>query len=238
MRINKYIASSGITSRRKADELIKEGRVKINGVLMKEPGYEVNEEDTVELDDKEICLEKKLIYLIMNKPTGFVTTLDDEFDRPTVIDLLPPMDERVYPVGRLDMNTSGLLIFTNDGRLANGLTHPAAEINKTYKLICKGIVSRREISTLEKGVDIEGYITAPCKVKILRHMNASSLIEITVHEGKNRQIRKMFKAIKHPVQKLERVAIEDIKLGHMKEGTVRRLSKMEVESLKARAKVR
>lgn len=124
MRINKYIAASGITSRRKADELIKKGRVKVNGVLMKEPGYEVSKEDFVEINDKLIYPEKKLIYLIMNKPTGFVTTLDDEFDRPTVVDLLPPMDERVYPVGRLDMNTSGLLILTNDGKLANALTHP------------------------------------------------------------------------------------------------------------------
>ncbi len=237
MRINKYIAASGITSRRKADELIKQGRVKVNGVLMKEPGYEVSKEDFVEINDKLIYPEKILIYLIMNKPTGFVTTLDDEFDRPTVIDLLPPMDERVYPVGRLDMNTSGLLILTNDGKLANALTHPTKKINKTYKLICKGILTKKEALILEKGVNIGGYFTAPCNIKIIKHMNASSLVEITIHEGKNRQIRKMFKEVKHPVQKLERIAIENIKLGHMKEGTVRKLSDREVESIKHKAEI-
>lgn len=235
MRINKYIATSGITSRRKADELIKEGKVRVNGFLMKEPGYEVKQEDTVEVNEKVIYPEKNFIYLIMNKPTGFVTTMNDEFNRPSVIDLLPPMDERVYPVGRLDMNTSGLLIFTNDGRFANALTHPSGEINKTYRLMCKGVVSRREVAILEEGVNIDGYITAPSKVKILKHMNASSLIEITIHEGKNRQIRKMFKEVKHPVQKLERIAIEGIKLGHMKEGAVRKLSDREIKSIKSRA---
>lgn len=238
MRINKYIAASGITSRRKADELIKGGKVKVNGITMNEPGYEVNEGDRVEVGGKIIYPEKDFIYLLMNKPTGFVTSLQDEFGRPTVMELLPPMDERVYPIGRLDMNTSGLLIFTNDGKFANALTHPSRKINKTYQLLCSGIVTGKEIDLLEKGVNLGEYVTSPCKAKVLKHLNASSIVEITIHEGKNRQIRKMFKAIGHPVQKLERIEIEDIKLGRIKPGAVRKLTDREVESLKLRAGIR
>lgn len=235
MRINKYIAKSGITSRRKADELVENGRVKVNGEIIKKLGYDVKEDDLVEIDERKISLQKKYIYLIMNKPTGFVTTMSDEYDRPTVMDLIPDVEERVYPVGRLDMNTSGLLIFTNDGELANALTHPSTNVNKKYKLLCNGILNRNEVKILEKGVNIDGYKTSPCEIKIIKHLKASTMAEIIIHEGKKRQIRRMFETIGHPVQKLERIAIGDIKIGHMKQGSVRKLSDDEVRKLKGNA---
>lgn len=232
MRINRYIAVSGLTSRRKADELIANGKVRVNGILIGKPGYEVEDGDIVEVNGKQIVINSSEIYLLMNKPVGFVTTVDDEFGRETVMSLLPPSDERVYPVGRLDMNTSGLLIFTNDGKFSNELTHPSTHIEKTYKVLCTGIIGRREAGILSRGVDIGDYVTAPCKVNIIKHLKGSSVVEITIHEGKNRQIRRMFKAIGHPVQTLERIAIGEVKIGHMPVGTVRKLSEKELASLK------
>lgn len=233
MRINKYIASSGLTSRRKADELIESGEVRVNGELIEKLGYDVEEGDIVEVSGRKITPEASHKYLLMNKPVGFLTTLDDEFDRETVMSLLPSMDERVYPVGRLDMNTSGLLIFTNDGKFANGLTHPSTHVEKTYKVLCTGTIGRREVGILSRGVDIGDYVTAPCRVSLIKHLKGSSLVEITIHEGKNRQVRRMFKAINHPVQALERVAIGEVRIAHMPVGTVRKLTEKEVSSLKA-----
>lgn len=228
MRINKYIASSGFTSRRKADELIKNGNVRVNGAVLTEPGYDVKEGDRVIVNGREIGAPEKKVYYLLNKPVGFVTTLEDEFNRFTVVDLLTDVTERVFPVGRLDANTSGLLILTNDGEFAYKVAHPKHEIPKTYRALVSGVVSDKKLRMLERGVDIGGFITSPAKAKIIKGGSSSTVVEITIHEGKNRQVRKMFNAVGNSVQELERVAIGDIKLGRLRPGSYRKLTREEI----------
>ncbi|GKZ07387.1 hypothetical protein ANS015_22700 [Paraclostridium bifermentans] len=169
MRINKYIASCGIASRRKAEELIIENRVKVNGKIVNELSFQINEdEDKVEVDGKTIGLEEELVYIMLNKPEGYVTTVKDQFDRKSVIDLVKGVGARVYPIGRLDYETSGLLLLTNDGDLTYKLTHPKHEVDKTYVATVKGIPNESEINNFEKGLYIEDYKTAPAKIKIVK----------------------------------------------------------------------
>ena len=232
MRINKFIAQSGLCSRRKADELVAAGNVKINGISMREPGYDVVTGDVVEVNGKTISGPEKTVYYLLNKPIGFITSAKDEAGRPTVLDIVKDIDERVFPVGRLDYNTSGALIMTNDGSLTYHISHPKHEVFKTYRALVSGQISKERLAKLRKGVDIGGYITRPARVNVIKEAKNSTLLEISISEGKNRQVRKMCKAVGNPVQALERVAIGEIKLGRLKEGTYRKLTKEEVEYLK------
>lgn len=235
MRINKYIASCGVASRRKAEELILDGKVKVNGKIIDELSYKVDEnKDMVEVNNVKITLDEKLVYLLLNKPEGYITTVKDQFDRPSVIDLLSDVKERVFPVGRLDYETSGLLLLTNDGDLTYKLTHPKHEIDKTYVAKVKGILTEDEMKNFREGLYIEDYKTAPAKLKVLdsdRVKNISTL-EIKIHEGKNRQVRKMCKAINHHVLRLKRVAMGKINLKNCKVGEYRYLTDDEVRYLK------
>lgn len=232
MRINKYIAQAGVASRRKADELIANGNVKINGAVMKEPGYDVQEGDKVEVNGKVVSANQKMEYVLVNKPWGVITSVEDDKDRVTVMELVKDIDARLFPVGRLDYNTTGALIMTNDGDLTYRITHPKHELGKTYRALVKGVISNEKLAKLRNGVDIGGYITKKAWVTVIKAGKGSTLVEITIHEGKNRQVRKMFAAVGNPVQTLERIAIGPIKLGHLKEGHYRKLTKEEIEFLK------
>ena len=235
MRINKYIASCGIASRRKAEELIIENRVKVNGKIVNELSFQINEaEDKVEVDGKTIVLEEELVYIMLNKPEGYVTTVKDQFDRKSVIDLVKGVGARVYPIGRLDYETSGLLLLTNDGDLTYKLTHPKHEVDKTYVATVKGIPNESEINNFEKGLYIEDYKTAPAKIKIVKKNIEKNyaVCEIKIHEGRNRQVRKMCRAINHPVMNLRRKAMGKIVLKDVEIGQYRYLTNDEVNYLK------
>ena len=232
MRLNKYIASAGICSRRKADELIAAGNVKINGAVMREMGYDVEEGDRVVVNGRLIEGAGEKVYVAVNKPKGYITSMDDDRDRATVAELVKDIPERLFPVGRLDYNTTGLLLMTNDGDLAYRLTHPKHEVFKTYVALVSGIVSDARLARLRKGVDIGGFVTSPARVKIVRQNQRSTLVEISIREGKNRQVRKMFKAVGNNVMELERIAIGDVRLGHMQQGHYRKLTRREIEYLK------
>ena len=233
MRLNKYIAHSGLASRRKADDLVFNGNVKINGVTCKEPGYDVKEGDVVEVNGSRIQSTEKLEYVLLNKPLGYITSVQDEHDRPVVTELVADVNARLFPVGRLDYNTSGLLIMTNDGDLAYRLTHPKHEVPKTYRARVSGTLSSARIAKLRKGVDIGGFVTSPAQVKVIKQGERSAIVEITIHEGKNRQVRKMFAAVGNKVQELERISLGDIQLGRLKEGHYRKLKREEIEYLKS-----
>ena len=235
MRINKYIASCGVASRRKAEELINTGRVKVNGKIINELSFQVDENnDRVEVDEKLIGLEERLVYIMLNKPEGYVTTVKDQFDRKSVIDLVKDVGERVYPIGRLDYETSGLLLLTNDGDLTYKLTHPKHEVDKTYIATLKGIPTLNEMKNFEKGLYIEDYKTAPAKIKVLKKNEEKNycVCEIKIHEGRNRQVRKMCRAINHPVMNLRRKAMGKIVLKDVEIGQYRYLTQEEIDYLK------
>ena len=218
-RLQKYLANCGIASRRKCEEYILEGKVKVNGNIIRELGTKVNpQKDIVEYENKKVITNNN-IYILLNKPIGYVTTVEDQFGRDTVLNLVK-VKERIVPVGRLDMYTSGALILTNDGDFVYKITHPKHEINKTYTVTVKGIINNDEIERLRKGVKIEDYITKPAKVKILKTdiEKDISRLEITIHEGKNRQVRKMCEAIEKKVLALHRskigeIGVKDLELG-------------------------
>ena len=232
MRLNKYIASAGICSRRKADELIAAGNVKINGAVMREMGYDVQEGDQVSVNGRPVEAADNKGYVAVNKPKGYITSRDDDRDRATVAQLVSDIPERLFPVGRLDYNTTGLLLMTNDGDLAYRLTHPKHEVYKTYVAMVSGIVSDARLAKLRKGVDIGGFVTSPAKVRVIKQNQRSTVVEISIHEGKNRQVRKMFKAVGNNVIELERIAIGDLRLGHMQQGHYRKLTRREIDYLK------
>ena len=231
MRINQYIASAGITSRRKADDMIAEGRVRVNGKVLANPGYHVQDGDTVEVDGKRITPAQKKVYYLLNKPEGYVTSTADKEGRHLVTELVPD-SVRVFPVGRLDYNTSGLLILTNDGELANRLMHPSHGFAKKYLVRARGIVTLAEARRLENGIDIGGFVTSPAEVELIRHDRNSTVAEIIIHEGKNRQVRRMFKAIGHPVDELCRTGLGNLTIGRLAVGQCRKLSPAEVEYLR------
>lgn len=232
MRLNKYIAQSGIASRRKADELTLQGKVKINGIVMKEPGYDVADGDIVEVNGKIIKPISRKVYIMLNKPKGFITSAEDERNRPTVMELVSDIDERIYPIGRLDFNTSGMLLMTNDGDLAYKLAHPKNQIYKTYRARISGQISAEKLYKLRNGVDIGGYITSKAIVDVVKQSKRSAIVEIKIHEGKNRQVRKMFAAVGNKVLDLERIAIGELYLGHLKQGHYRKLTQKEIQYLK------
>ncbi|MBR0416480.1 MAG: rRNA pseudouridine synthase [Firmicutes bacterium] len=233
MRLNKYIAQAGVASRRKADELIAAGKVKINGTVCTALGTEVREGDRVSVNGRDITSQgEKLVYYALNKPLGYITTTSDEKGRETVLSLLTDVTQRVFPVGRLDADTTGLLILTNDGNLANHISHPRNAVWKSYEVEIDIAISEEKIQKLRSGVDIGGYITKPAEVKLLRIAKHASLLEIRICEGKNRQIRKMCKAVGARVVALTRTAIGEVRLGRTHEGTYRKLTQKEIDYLK------
>ena len=234
VRLQKYLAEAGIASRRKAEELILQGKVQVNGKVVTELGTKVQPgKDKVMYEGKIVQIENKKIYILLNKPIGYVTTVKDQFKRDTVMDLLKNIKLRVVPVGRLDMYTSGALILSNDGEFVNKVTHPSHEIEKTYNVTVKGEVTKEDMKKLENGVDIGNYITKPAKTKILKIDGSKKIsrFQITIHEGKNRQIRKMCKAINKPVLALHRSAIGKINVKDLKLGEYRFLTNKEIEDL-------
>lgn len=232
MRLQKFLATCGVASRRKSEELIINGRVKVNGNIITEMGFKVNPEvDQVLVDNKSVALEERKIYILLNKPTGYVTTVSEQFNRKKVTDLVN-VPYRIFPVGRLDYNTSGLLILTNDGELTYKLTHPKFEIQKVYVAKIKDIPTKEKLSEFESGLKIENYITAPAKIKILKEHNDGCIVEITIREGKNRQVRKMCDAIGHPVLELKRVKMGRVHIGNLEVGNWRYFTEREIEYLK------
>ena len=232
IRLQKFLASAGVASRRKCEELILEGKIEVNGKIITELGTKIDpKKDEVKYNGKIVKSEEEKVYILLNKPIGYVTTAKEQFGRDMVLDLVK-VNKRIVPVGRLDMYTSGALILTNDGEFVNKLTHPSHEIDKTYNVTVKGIVTKEEIENLKKGVLIdEDYITKPAKVKILKidEEKKISRIQIPIHEGKNRQVRKMCEAIGKKVLALHRCKIGYIDVKSLKLGEWRYLSKKEVE---------
>ncbi|NBI06605.1 pseudouridine synthase [Senegalia massiliensis] len=233
MRLQKFMAKAGIASRRKSEKIILDGRVTINNTMIKELGFKVDpKKDIIKVDNKKIFLEKEKIYIILNKPVGYITSVSDQFNRKTVIDLVSKVDQRIYPVGRLDYDTSGLLLLTNDGDLTYKMTHPSHEVNKTYIAEVKGIPNNEELKQFKEGLKIEDYITSPADINIIKKDKGKSTVKITIHEGKNRQVRKMCEKINHPVIKLKRVSFGDIRLNDLREGDYRFLTDKEIRYIK------
>ena len=234
MRINKFLAACGVASRRKTEQFVLEGRVKINGKVVTDLATDVNEEkDRVSVDGSEVKLPHKHIYLMMNKPKGYICSVRDEHDRKTVMDLLPVKyrEKRIFPVGRLDYDSEGLLLLTTDGDFSDRLMRPANEVPKTYVCKIEGVVSEPEIARLRNGVEIDGVRTKKCKAKILETNAKTTRVELTITEGKNRQIRRMFEAIGKTVTFLKRMAIGDLRVGGLSRGEVRELNEYEVDYL-------
>ena len=232
-RLQKFLANSGIASRRKCEELIMAGKVKVNGKIVTELGTKIEPGvDQVEYNGQIVKQNEKKVYILLNKPIGYVTTSHDQFNRDTVLDLVKAK-ERIVPVGRLDMYTSGALILSNDGDFIYKVTHPKHEINKTYTVTVKGIITAEEVQKLRNGVEIENYTTRPAKVKILKtdKDKNQSRLEITIHEGKNRQVRKMCEAIGKKVLALHRSKIGDIGVKDLENGMWRYLTNKEKEDL-------
>ena len=228
MRINKFLADKGIASRRHADEMIEAGRVTINGIVAT-LGAGVEEGDEVTVDGVAIDFaEKKLEYYIMNKPKGVVCTVSDDRGRKTVMDLLPEGVGRIFPVGRLDYETEGLLILTNDGDLAYRLTHPMTEIPKTYRAKIEGTLTEKDLNPIRSGIELDGVLTKKCKAHIVETNKDYTKVDITITEGKNRQIRRMFESIGKNVELLRRVSIGQLKLRGLDRGQIRPLTEQEV----------
>lgn len=229
-RLQKYMSYCGVASRRKCEEIILSGRVSVNGKIVNQLGTRINtEQDIVKLDGKKIDIVKEKIYIVLNKPKGFVCTVKDEKNRKTVLDIVN-IKERIYPVGRLDYNTSGLLILTNDGEIYNKIIHPRFEKNKVYIAVVKGIPDYNDINKFKNGIDIGGYVTSNASLKILKTYDNISKVKIKIHEGKNRQIRRMLDKIGHPVISLKRIQIGNLKLGSLKTGEWRYLTGYELKN--------
>jgi 23S rRNA pseudouridine2605 synthase len=236
-RLQKVIAHAGIASRRKAEELILQGKVTVNGEVVKQLGTKVGPNDVVEVNGIKVEKEEP-VYFLFYKPKGVVTTVKDDKKRKTVLDFFPEVTERIYPVGRLDYDTSGILLMTNDGEFANLLTHPKYEIEKTYIAKVKGIPTREHLKQLQKGVRLDDGLTAPAKAKFLSadKRKNTAIIELTIHEGRNRQVRRMFEKIGYPVMKLKRERYAFLDLTGLNAGEWRPLIPHEVKQLIVLAK--
>ncbi len=232
-RLQKVLAQAGIASRRACEKLILAGKVKVDGRVITELGVKVNvEKNHIVVEGREISEKEKYQYILLYKPAGYVSTVHDPQNRRTVMDLIKGIKERLYPVGRLDYDTSGLLILTNDGRLTNDLIHPSREVQKKYRAMVKGIPNNYIMNKLATGIVLEDGKTAPAQLKIKKIEKGHTLIDITIHEGKNRQVRRMFTAVGHPVIWLKRIAFDFLDLGKMKPGEWRYLTSKEIEHLK------
>ena len=231
------MAMCGVASRRASEERILKGRVQVNGEIIDYMGFEVDEDnDVVEVDGVVIKPETKKYYILLNKPKGYVTTVSDEFDRPTVMELVRDVHARIYPVGRLDYDTAGLLIMTNDGEFANVLTHPSHSVNKGYIAQLNTMPDQDSLNTLRNGVLLDGKLTSPAKVEVLKPGKRGVEIKVTIHEGRNRQVRRMFEAIGAEVVSLKRISVGNVTLGNLPEGKWRHLNDAERQRLMGRGK--
>lgn len=232
-RIHKLIADSGYCSRRKAEQLIQQGRVKVNGHPVK-LGDKARYKDIITVDNEKIYLPKKknYLYLMLNKPRGYVTTVSDEKDRKCVMDLLEGIEQRVYPVGRLDRNSEGLLLFTNDGEFANGIMHPSKHISKTYRVTVRPDISDEQLVRLSEGIELDGKKTMPATVNVLQKEPGRVVMTITIREGRNRQIRRMCETVGLEVARLRRISIGPLRLGMLQPGEYRELTAEELRALR------
>ncbi|RRD49287.1 pseudouridine synthase [Arachnia propionica] len=232
IRLQKVLAAAGVASRRASEILIEEGRVEVNGKVVTEQGRRVDpERDTIRVDGARIPPPRRHQYLVVNKPRGVVSTMDDPEGRRTLADLLPRRSERLFHVGRLDTDTEGLILLTNDGEFANRMTHPRYEVPKTYLAEVAGLVEPRTIKRLEKGLRLDDGPVKPDRVKLVSRSETRSLLSITLHEGRNRIVRRMMDAVGHPVDRLARTAIGPVRLGQLTVGTARDLSRDELGAL-------
>lgn len=233
IRLNKFLAQAGVASRREADRMITEGRISVNNTVVEELGVQIDPtKDTVRVDGRNVKKEKEEFFLLLNKPAGYLVTLKDPFKRPTVLELLPKLKRRVFPVGRLDLNSEGLLLLTNHGELANRLMHPRYRIKKVYEMRTKGIPSRKSLQRLEKGIHLDGKKTAPAKVTHLGADSKNARIRIELTEGRKREIRRMFEAIGYSLFSLKRINYAGIAIGTLKKGQWRYLTPSEITHLK------
>lgn len=231
IRLQKYLAECGVASRRKSEELIAAGKVKVNGVTAV-IGDKVNSKhDKVTVSGKKVVSVKKNVYIMLNKPRGFITTMNDEHDRKCVAELVKDINTRVYPVGRLDRESEGLLIMTNDGEFTNALTHPSKHVSKTYRVTIRPTITKEQATEFRNGIEIDGRMTAPADLRVLQAQENRTVVEVTIYEGRNRQIRKMFETLGIEVARLKRTKVGNLKLGMLKQGAYRHLTEDEVSSL-------
>jgi pseudouridine synthase len=220
IRLNRFIALAGVASRREADRIIDEGRVRVNKKIVQSQGSKVDPvKDTVEVDGRMIRPEEELVYILLNKPAGYLVTLKDPFRRPTASSLLPEMNVRIFPVGRLDADSEGVLLFTNDGEMANRLMHPRYRIRKVYRIQVKGKPDSQSVGKLEKGIYIDNKKTAPARVTLIRGSDKMSFLQVDIHEGRKREVRRMFQAVGHRVISLKRIKFADLSSGKLKPGS-------------------
>jgi pseudouridine synthase len=238
VRLNKLLSGRGVASRRKADELIRAGRVAVNGAVVRTLGTIVDDAaDRVAVDGRDLPKGREPIYILLNKPPGFLVTSNDPFGRPTVLSLLPGLPEGVRPVGRLDRDSEGILLLTDNGELAFRLTHPRYKIRKTYIARVRGEVSPASAARLTKGVFVDGRRTAPARVRVVESRPSGSLVQVTIHEGRKREVRKMLEAVGHTVDTLKRTDFAGLKLEHLQAGKWRFLNKAEVRALKEKVQL-
>jgi 23S rRNA pseudouridine2605 synthase len=229
MRLAKYLANAGVASRRASEQIVRSGRVSVDGAPVTDPAHAVQHGAQVAVDGRPVAETEELVVYAVNKPAGVVSTARDPQGRPTVVSLVPA-STRLYPIGRLDIDTTGLILLTNDGELAHRLTHPRFEVAKTYRaIVSHAPVHTRALEALRRGVELDDGVTAPAQVRRLR----ADTLELTIHEGRKRQVKRMCEAVGHPVKRLERIGFGSLQLGSLKPGGYRRLSKPEVESLSA-----
>ena len=231
VRLQKFLAESGVASRRKSEELIEQGKVKVNGRLAMIGDKVDPKKDTITVSGKKIVKTKTFTYVVLHKPRGFITTMNDEMDRKCVAELIKDVPGRVYPVGRLDRDSEGMLLFTNDGAFANAMTHPTKHVPKTYRVTVRPSISEDQITALTQGVIIDDRKTAPAEVRVVTKEEGRVVLEIILYEGRNRQIRKMCEVVGREVARLKRTAIGSIKLGMLKQGAWRNLTEDEVRKL-------
>jgi 23S rRNA pseudouridine2605 synthase len=236
MRLAKYLAGAGVASRRASEEIVRAGRVTVDGQTVTDPAHDVSDEHAVALDGKRVSILRTRVVYALNKPPGVVSTARDPQGRPTVVTLVP-QTERLYPVGRLDIDTTGLILLTNQGELAHRLTHPSFEVEKTYRVVVGAVgggpISERALRSLREGIDLEEGRTAPARVRRV----AADTLEITIHEGRKRQVRRMCEAVGHPVKRLERIRFGPLELGNLARGRWRKLTDAEVEALMSASRV-
>lgn len=233
-RLQKFLSECGMASRRASEQLIRDGFVSVNGIIVRDMGLKVNpEKDVVRYKGKIVTKEENMIYIMLNKPKGYITTMHEQYGRPMVVDLIRDVKKRVYPVGRLDFDSSGLLLMTNDGDVAYRLTHPGHSVNKEYMVVVRGIPDEEAIKRLREGILIDGRMTSPAVVSLVRRDKSSAVLRFVIHEGRNRQIRKMCSAVGCMVMDLKRISMGRLYLGSLPEGKWRYLTSDEIGYLKS-----
>ncbi len=232
VRLQKYMASCGVASRRKSEEYIKAGRVRVDGAIVTAMGTRVVPgKQVITLDNRELGQETETVYILLNKPKGYVTTLSDPQGRPVVTSLIKDVSVRLFPVGRLDLDTEGALLLTNDGKLAQKIQHPKYEVHKSYEATVLGFPDQKKIRQLETGILLDGKKTSPAKVELKKKRKRTSIYTITIHEGRKRQVRKMFDAVGHPVIHLQRISYGRLTLGNLPKGSYKRLKISDIKKI-------